>query len=706
MYCVVHLMAIQALGQTITVDVSPSHVVNSFSPPHAFGAGVDRIAGDASNPLFQVPAEVTDALYQPRVVQRLLEAGWGTVSYRQNTELFVQAWHWNPKGSWSDPAGRGYFTGDSTPTELIRHSYGYSLPHRGVTRNGGTKDGFSRLDDNDVSTYWKSNPYLTKPFTGEDDALHAQWILIDLERAQAVNAVRIVWAAPFARAYEVQYLPSNNRPSIGEWRRFKNGVVRNSKGGSVTLALDSVPVTTRFVRVLMAKSSNTCDTHGKSDRRNCVGYAIGEIYLGILDNRGEFKDVLRHSPDQHQSPTYCSSVDPWHEASNLWVGTKLGSDDKGSGDQSGLDLFFTSGITRGLPAMIPVAMLYGTPEDAAAQMAYLKKRGYPISYVELGEEPDGQHMQPEDYGALYLQWAKALHRVDPNLKLGGPVFEGAEEDIKVSPDSRGRTSWLGRFLDYLSDHRRLRDLSFMSFEHYPFLGSSVKWSDLYDEPHLISQIMEVWKNDGLPDNVPMFDTETNSYSMGDPSDPIFGGLWLADYIGSFFTAGGKATYYFDYLGDLFTFDAKYQVRQPTAQFMAAQVITQEWAQPVDAEHLVFRATSDVKDSESHLIVTAYALLRPDGQWSILLVNKDYDNPRKVRLVFHDSDAGRELFMDGSVKMATFGKNQYRWHPEDDGYADPDDLPSKSLVTGGTAVRYALPPASITVLRGELIAETK
>ncbi len=218
--------------------------------------------------------------------------------------------------------------------------------------------------------------------------------MIDLEKAQAVNAIRILWAAPFACTYEVQYLPPNNRPGIGEWRRFKNGVVRNSKGGSVTLALDSVPVTTRFVRVLMTKSSNTCDTHGKSDRRNCVGYAISEIYLGTLDSTGAFNDLLRHSPDQHQSPTYCSSVDPWHEASNLWVGTKLGSDDKGSGDQSGLDLFFTSGITRGLPAMIPVAMLYGTPEDAAAQMAYLKKRGYPIRGLRSSLPAVGQGASP------------------------------------------------------------------------------------------------------------------------------------------------------------------------------------------------------------------------------------------------------------------------------------------------------------------------
>ena len=71
----------------------------------------------------------------------------------------------------------------------------------------------------------------------------------------------------------------------------------------------------------------------------------------------------------------------------------------------GFDFFFTSGVTRGLRAMVPVAMLYGTPEDAAAEIAYLEARKYPISYVELGEEPDGQRAMPEDYAALYLQWA-------------------------------------------------------------------------------------------------------------------------------------------------------------------------------------------------------------------------------------------------------------------------------------------------------------
>ena len=70
-----------------------------------------------------------------------------------------------------------------------------------------------------------------------------------------------------------------------------------------------------------------------------------------------------------------------------------------------MDLFFTSGITNNLPAMIPVAVLFGTPEDAAHQIAYLKKRGYPVAWVEMGEECDGQYILPEDYAALFIQFA-------------------------------------------------------------------------------------------------------------------------------------------------------------------------------------------------------------------------------------------------------------------------------------------------------------
>jgi F5/8 type C domain len=701
------VLTVSALAQTVSVDATPGHEVNRFRPLYALGSTVDR-----------VPSNATDVFFRPDQINKVLSAGWGVISYRQNTDLFVQAWHWNPKGTWSDPTGKGYFTGDANPTsEMIRHSYGYSLPHRGFTRNGGSEfDGYSRLDDGDVESYWKSNPYLTKDFTGEDDSLHPQWVVIALDKKEDVNAIRIHWAEPYARDFQVQYWIGDgdamDEQDKGAWRTFPSGSVSDAKGGDSTLSLTPSPISTKFVRVVMTQSSNTCDTHGSADRRNCVGYAIRELSLGTTDEKGGFKDLVQHSPDQKQTLTLCSSVDPWHEPSNLYVAP----DRMESGDQPGFDLFFTSGITRRLPAIVPVAMLYSTPEDAAAQMTYIKKRGYPVLYIEMGEEPDGQYMLPEDYGALYLQFAEALHRVDPKFKLGGPAFQGVSQDIKAWPDAQGRMSWLGRFLDYLKAHGRIQDLAFMSFEHYPYDGCETPWENLYQEPELITHIMKVWRDDGLPPGIPLLDTETNAHG-GEASVDIFGALWLADSFGGFLSAGGQSTHYYHDLSyspphpvcanswgtyHLFMVDDHYVIQQPTSQYFATQIITREWAQPVDKENVQYLATSDVKDDQGHVLVTAYALHRPDGLWSLMLINKDRDNVHPVRVLFQNAGRSKDASFAGKVAEITFGKEQYQWHPDrKKGHADPDGPPKSLVVDGGEAAVYNLPAASVTVLRGHL-----
>jgi len=66
-------------------------------------------------------------------------------------------------------------------------------------------------------------------------------------------------------------------------------------------------------------------------------------------------------------------------------------------------------------------------------------------------------------------------------------------------------------------------------------------------------------------------------------------------------------------------------------------------EPKDAEHRLFPTASDVKDDEGHVLVTAYAHERPDGQWSLMLVNRDYDHPHQVRIVFHNTEATETTF---------------------------------------------------------------
>jgi hypothetical protein len=696
----------QPLGaQTIRVDITPGHVTNTIRPTEALGAGIDRL-----------PYGAVDKLINPEMLKQVLAAGWQTVSYRQNTELHIEAWHWNPEGSWSDPAGKGYFTGSATPTQTIRHSYGYPLPHRGVTHDDGTDFvGYSRLTDGDLDTYWKSNPYLTQKYTGEYDSLHPQWVFVDLAARRPITAIRIAWAEPHAKRYLVQYwtgidtLDPIKHPTAGVWQTFPGGSVTKGEGGMVTLELSTVPLPVQFVRILMTESSNTCDTHGSSDPRNCVGYSIRELYLGNTTADGKFHDLIRHTPDQDQTATYCSSVDPWHQPSDL---------DEKAGDQVGFDLFYTSGFTRGLPAMIPIAMLYGTPEDSVEQIAYIEKRGYPISYIEMGEEPDGHYTNPEDYAALYIQWATALHKLDPKLNLGGPIFTGENSDIETWADAEGRTSWTGRLIAYLKSHGRLGDLAFFSYEHYPMDPCKIQWSNLYDEATLVSNMVRIWREDGVPANVPQFITESNIASMVGESVPdIFGALWLADYVGAYLSAGGGAVYYFHYLPlgihrqmcneslgtfGLFTTDRDLKVRQPLSQFFASQLINLEWVQPGDGAHKLFPAASDIRDATGSVLVTAYAAHRPDGKYSLLIVNKDQENAHRVRITLHDEESERDRFFSGSLDVITFGSAQYQWHPgEEDGTADPDGPPARSSIQADHPTLIDLPKASVTVIRGTL-----
>jgi hypothetical protein len=681
---------------TVHVDVTPGHAINSFDPDRALGSSIDVLSRTG-----------IDRVYTPHIIQEALSAGWGPITYRNNTELRMAVWHWTENGTWSDAAHHsGYFTGSTELKEPTRYILAYALPHRGFATSGDRPVPGPNL------TYWKSNPYLTSKFTGESDALHPQWVVVDLKAQKPVNAVRIAWASPYATSYQVEYWTGGDALDFdlgpkGEWRVFPAGMLKNAQGGTVTLKLADVPVSTRFVRILMTESSNTCDEHGANDIRNCVGYSIQQIAVGTVDASGGFVEA-RKDPAESRT-TYCvSSIDPWHSAADVYDG--------GPYQHSGFDLFFSSGLTNNLPAMIPVTMLYGTPEDAAAQIAYIEKRGYRIGYVEMGEEPDGKHAMPEDYGALYIQWALAIHKVDPNLKLGGPVFEGVNEDIRVWPDAQGRVSWMGRFADYLKVHGHLSDLAFVSFEHYPFEPCSITWKTLYTEPQLMKHILQVWRDDGVPKDVPLMVTENHlANELTGPMTTIFAALWMADNVGSFFEGGGTAFYHSPIqpegihntcLGwaswSNFVSDENYDIKGYTSPYFAAHMINLEWVQHRSGVHHMFPSSTDIKDADGNEMVTSYAVHRPDGNWSLMLVNRDESNAHTVRVQFEDSRNKQNASFSGPVAFVTFGSEQYVWINDGlNSHADPDHPPVGTTIAASSQTMFTLPKASITVLRGKV-----
>lgn len=282
----------------VRVDATPAHAINSFDPDIALGSSIDVLSHDD-----------IDKVFTPHIIQESLSAGWGPITYRNNSELRMAAWHWTENGTWSDPVHKsGYFTGSTDLKEPLRYILSYALPHRGFSTSGDRP-----LQGPNLS-YWKSNPYLTSKFTGESDALHPQWVVVDLKAEKPVNAIRIAWASPYARTYQVEYwvgkraLAFDEGPQ-GEWKTFSSGAITNAQAGTVNLKLADAPILTEYVRILMTESSNTCDLHGAADVRNCVGYAIQEIHVGTVDSSGALAEIEKTLGDK--PTTYCtSSIDP------------------------------------------------------------------------------------------------------------------------------------------------------------------------------------------------------------------------------------------------------------------------------------------------------------------------------------------------------------------------------------------------------------
>lgn len=135
---------------------------------------------------------------------------------------------------------------------------------------------------------------------------------------------------------------------------------------------------------------------------------------------------------------------------------------------------------------------------------------------------------------------------------------------------------------------------------------------------------------------------------------------------------------------------------------------------------MFPAKSDIEDGAGHALVTAYALKRPDGQWSLLIVNRDQQNAHRVRILFQDKTGDDINSFAGPVEIATFGKAQYQWHSattrfmphaehaaeravvaNTKGMADPDGPIVHTRQTAGRDASYDLPAASVVVIGGKI-----
>jgi hypothetical protein len=679
----------------ITVDLG--HVVNTFTGNAPLGATLDgHGAGE------------TAQIYTPRNLAAMRSAGYGQLTYRLRTELGAEAWHWNPRGHWSDPRHhRGYWVSDpGGPRYAV--SYGYRLPRRGNTIDQANDDGYSRLDDGDPRTFWKSDPYLDP---------RPQWLQVDLGAARPVDAAQLDWAAPYARRVRVQYwtgpLPPWRNGAERENETFAAGVPGGAwhdfplqpargRGGRQRLRLAGAPIAARYLRVLLSDSSHTHPPQAL-DPRDRLGFALYEIHFGSLRG-GRLRDWVRHGRgSRRQSIVWVSSTDPWHRASDL---------DRGY-EQPSFDTVFASRLRAGRPLLVPAATVYGVPADAANELRFLRARRYPISGVELGEEPDGQLIAPEDYGSLYARFARALRQVDGRVALGGPSLSTALPDWKVPPDAAGSTSWTGRFVAELRREGALAQLSFFSFEWYPVDDVCADpAAQLRTAPQQLARLIARQRRAGLPAGVPLLITEYGwSPFAAEAEVSMTGALMDADIAARFLALGGRTAYLYGLEPDapmresrfcatfgnliLFESDDAHRVRRPVAALYAERLLGRRWLSASAGRERMYATSSDVTDAAGRELVSGYAVRRADGRLSLLLVNRDPLAAHVVALATRTGAASAAV--SGPADVFQYSPAQYAWHARGTrGYPAPDRPPVRLAAPAGP-LRVSLPASSLTVV---------
>ncbi len=195
-----------------------------------------------------------------------------------------------------------------------------------------------------------------------------------------------------------------------------------------------------------------------------------------------------------------------------------------------------------------------------------------------------------------------------------------------------------------------------------------------------------------------------------------GALLNAEIAAQFLTLGGTTAYLYGYepnetiqeVADcptwgnltLWLSGKDLRARQPLPTYYGARLLTQQWAQPGSGlPHQVYRAASNVRSLLGLPLVTAYAVHRPDGQWAVLLLNKDPNTSHQVTVRFQSTGKPAHVRFFGPCDLYQYSAAQYIWHPNGPhGYAAPD-LPPSHRVSAERNI--LLPPFSLTVVRGRV-----
>ena len=645
-----------------TININASVTITTFSPISIFGNNVAYWINKSDN-----------LAVQPKVQAA------GNYFLRYPGGSASDDYHWNGIGSFDAghrwvPSGTAWnygFVGNETYVGTTG------------TNNAGTHP-YSHLTDGSGATTWLSNADTNFP--------NHQFAYVDLTRASStvnVTGVSIIWGAPYAFSYEVQYWTgaSNAVPykaaNESSWVDFAGGNIPAGSGGTTMITFTTAQAT-RFIRVLMTGSSAGAGG----------AYAIAEIYA--FNGGTQLSTNINNY--QTQSPAVVSSTDP---ACTLNYTTNP----PGSFDFNSYMAYVQSFAPSAVP-LITVNVGTGTPSEAASWVYYANTvRGFGIKYWQVGNEMDGNWetggpFRADDYAYRFTEYYAAMKAVDPSIVITGPVVGGPNNNS----NAYNGLTYIQTFLNTLQTMGKTSELGAVDFHWYP--GSTTASAAL-GTPSQISTFAATlagWISAaGVSANIPIFMSETN-INAGTPllMNQLPTGLWLVNWLGEYihyFGPGGRTNIWDTMNGSNDTTNnttgdqgylqveaGTYQY-QPRANYWAMQMMATDWAVGGDSS-----VNQLVSANSSAATLVAYADSRPDGVLSLIVVNKDPTNSYNTTLNISS------FIPDPTAPSWTFDSAHYAWETTTSPYhASPDSAPTSTLVSEvSSSFPVTFSPYSITV----------
>ena len=145
-------------------------------------------------------------------------------------------------------------------------------------------------------------------------------------------------------------------------------------------------------------------------------------------------------------------------------------------------------------------------------------------------------------------------------------------------------------------------------------------------------------------------------------------------------------------------DAKGGIQARASTYHSTRLLTQEWACAEGGWHTLYPAGISPEKGAQPPLLAAYPLLRPDGRWTLLFINKDPNQAFAVSVKCEKDGKESPSPFAAPFELLRFSSHEYQWKVNAKEGCPLRSEPASRRLVKPPQSRVILPPWSLTVLR--------